>query len=251
MSTGAAPFSTPQPAPLSQVGRVVNTFFAPSKTFADIRRSASWWLPWVLIGVFSMAFMLTIDKKIGWEQIVRVEISRSPSAQARMERATPEQREQGIRLQTTISRYSGYLSPVLTLLYFLIVAGVLLAVFNFGAGAEIKFGAAMAIVAYASLPGCISALLGIASVQAGVNPEGFSIRNPVATNLAYFLNPAGNKFLYGMASAVDIFVIWTLILLGIGFAANSKLKRGTSIAIVVVVYLVYKLAASGVGALIA
>ncbi len=249
MSTGAAP-STGQPEALSPVGRVVNTFIAPSKTFADIRRSTSWWLPWVLVGVFSMAFMITIDKKVGWDQIIRTETSRSPSAQARLERTPPEQREQAVRLQATIYRYSGYASPVFTLIYFLIVAGVLLAVFNFGAGAEVKFGAAMAIVAYASLPGIINAILGIVSLQAGVNPEGFSIRNPVATNLAYFLDPAGNKFLYGMASALDLFMIWTLILMGMGFAANSKVKRGSSIMIVIVVYLVYKLAASALGTVI-
>ncbi len=248
MSTGAAPLSATQPEPLSQVGRVVNTFVAPSKTFTDIRRSASWWLPWLLVSVFSMAFMLTIGQKIGWDQVARAEVSRSPSAQARLERATPEQREQGMRLQANIFRYSAYGSPVFTLLYILIVAGVLLAVFNFGAGAEMKFGGAMAIVAYASLPGIIGTVLGIISLQAGVNPEGFSIRNPVATNLAYFLDPAGNKFLYGMASALDIFMIWTLILLGIGFAANSKVKRGTSIMIVVVIYLIYKLGASALGA---
>ena len=31
--------------PLSQTERVVDTFLAPTKTFADVLRSASWWLP--------------------------------------------------------------------------------------------------------------------------------------------------------------------------------------------------------------
>ena len=33
---------------LSQVERVVDTFVAPSKTFADILRSTSWWLPFLI-----------------------------------------------------------------------------------------------------------------------------------------------------------------------------------------------------------
>ncbi len=33
---------------LSQVERVIDTFVAPSKTFHDILRDASWWLPWLL-----------------------------------------------------------------------------------------------------------------------------------------------------------------------------------------------------------
>ena len=32
--------------PLTQVERVVDTFIAPAKTFHDILRSASGWLPW-------------------------------------------------------------------------------------------------------------------------------------------------------------------------------------------------------------
>ena len=34
---------------LSQVERVVDTFVAPSKTFTDILRSTSWWLPFLLL----------------------------------------------------------------------------------------------------------------------------------------------------------------------------------------------------------
>ena len=33
---------------LSQVERVVDTFVAPTKTFKDILRDSSWWLPYLL-----------------------------------------------------------------------------------------------------------------------------------------------------------------------------------------------------------
>ncbi len=43
-----------QGAGLSQVERVVDTFIAPSKTFTDILRSTSWWLPFLLLVVVSL-----------------------------------------------------------------------------------------------------------------------------------------------------------------------------------------------------
>ena len=43
--------------PLSQVERVVDTFIAPRKTFTDIRRSTSWWVPWVLISIVGLALV--------------------------------------------------------------------------------------------------------------------------------------------------------------------------------------------------
>jgi hypothetical protein len=95
-------------------------------------------------------------------------------------------------------------------------------------------------------------LLGILSLVVGatsgsLDKEAFNVRNPVATNPAYFMDPTANKFLYGMASALDIFAIWTIVLVGIGFACNSKVKRGTAIGIVAGWYLVYKLIFSALG----
>jgi hypothetical protein len=52
-----------------------------------------------------------------------------------------------------------------------------------------------------------------------------------------------------MASSLDVFTIWTIVLIGIGFASTSKVKRSTAIIIVAVWYLVYKLATSALASL--
>lgn len=96
----------------------------------------------------------------------------------------------------------------------------------------------------------IGAILGIISLFAGVNPEGFDANNPIGTNLGYYLDPeTTGKFLRGMASSLDIISIWTIILVGIGFASTSKVKRSTAIAIVAVWYLLFKLVTSGLQAM--
>ena len=51
--------------------RVVDTFVAPSKTFMDIRRSASWWVPFMFIILAGMVFATAIDKKVGFDQIAQ------------------------------------------------------------------------------------------------------------------------------------------------------------------------------------
>ena len=38
---------------LSEIARVVDTFVAPTATFKDILRSASWWLPFLLMAVIT------------------------------------------------------------------------------------------------------------------------------------------------------------------------------------------------------
>ena len=59
-----------QGAGLSQVERVVDTFIAPSKTFTDILRSTSWWLPFLLLVVVSLGATVVVDKQVGFERVV-------------------------------------------------------------------------------------------------------------------------------------------------------------------------------------
>jgi len=240
--------AAPEPSPLSEGARIINTFIAPGKTFTDIGRSASWWAPWLLISIVSIAFFVVMSRQIGFEQISKNEISRSSKAE-QFEKLPADQQAKQLQISAAITRYVCYGTPVVILIVYVVIAGVLMAVFNFAAGASVAFKTAFAIVVYAGLPGIISGILGIVSLFAGVDPGGFSIRNPVASNLAYFMDPMGNKFVYGMASALDIFMIWTVVLTGIGFACNSKVKRSTAIAIVAGLYLVYKLVGSGLSAL--
>jgi hypothetical protein len=165
------------------------------------------------------------------------------------EKLPADQQAKQLHFSSTIIRYFAYGSPLMILFYFLIVTVVLWATFKLAAGAETSFGQAYAIVMYASLPGIVGAILGIVSLFSGVDPEGFDINNPVGTNLAYYLDSATtSKFLHGMASALDLINIWTIVLMGIGFACTSKVKRSTAIGIVVAWYLVYKLTTAGLAA---
>jgi hypothetical protein len=240
MAAAPAPL-TPE---LSEPSRLINTFFAPSRTFSDLRRNASWWAPWLLISLASVGFVATLDRSIGFEQLSRTMIEKSSRAQ-QLEQLPPDQKEKQLRATATMTKAFSYGTPVTLLIAFVVIAAVLMATFNFGTGAEIGFKNSLAIVTYASLPGVISAILGIASLLAGLNPEGFDIRNPVASNPAYFMDPGGNKFLYTMATALDVFVLWSIALMAIGYSANSKLKRSTAFAIVLGWYLLYKLIGAG------
>jgi Yip1 domain len=243
----AAP-SDDNPPPLSEAARIVDTFIAPSKTFTDIRRNGSWWAPWLLISIFSLAFIYTMGRQIGFEQISRNQVEHSARAD-QFDKLPPDQQEQRIQLAAKITRYIAYATPFMALLAYLIMAAILMATFKVAAGAALSLGKSMAIVIYSSLPYLIHAALGIISLFAGVDREGFNINNPVASNPAYFMDLSGNKFLYGMASALDVFVIWSIVLMGIGFACNSKIKRSKAILIVAGWYLLWKLVISGVAAL--
>lgn len=243
------PGPVPVAGPLSQVSRVINTFVAPSKTFADLRRSASWWLPFLLTAVASIALVYVVDKNVGFRRVTENQIQMSPKQADRLEQMAPEQRENQIAAQVKVSRYFSYGFSAFILVWYLIVSGVLFATFKFGASADLTFKATFAVVMYAGLPGLIKTLLAMVSVLAGVSGESFTFQNPVATNPGYFMERAASPFLYGIATSLDIFLIWTLVLTAIGLSVVSKLKRSTAMAGVFGWYVVFVLAASALGTL--
>lgn len=241
------PLPAPEPAPLSEGARIVNTFIAPSKTFTDLRRNASWWGPWLLISIFALIFVYSMDRQIGFEQINRNEIAHSSRAD-QFDKLSPDDQAKQLRISNAFVRYLSYGIPVMVLLYLAIITLVLWATFKFATGADLSFKTAYAIIFYAGLPGIIGSILGTISMFAGVNPEGFNVNNPVATNPAYFMDRGGNKFLYTMASGLDVLVIWSIVLMGIGFACTSKVKRSTAIGVVAGWYVFWKLVIAALAA---
>lgn len=254
MSSTSPSIPTPEPAvaPLSQGARIVNTYIAPSKTFNDLKRSASWWAPWLLVSIVAVVFLIVVGHYVGWEQTARTSIAQSNRAD-QFDKLDPAQQAQQLHIAAIITQAIAYSTPAIIVIAYLLIAAVLMGTFNLGLGTSVPFKVSLAIVVYSGLPGIIGSLLGTISIIVGgmsgsLDREAFNLKNPVATNLAYFMDPMGNKFAYGMASALDVFVIWGIILMGIGFACNSKVKKGTAIGTVAGWYILYKLIGAGLAA---
>jgi hypothetical protein len=128
--SSAASAPLPGQSPLSEVERVVDTFVAPRKTFTDIRRSASWWLPFVLMAVSSFALVYVVDQKFGMEKVVENQMALSPKQAAKLDQLPPEQRAAQMEGIVKLNRTISYAYPVLALIFAVIVAAVLLATFS-------------------------------------------------------------------------------------------------------------------------
>jgi hypothetical protein len=244
------PIPTPEAAPLSEGARIVNTFVAPSKTFTDLNRSASWWAPFLLLVIVSTIFAYAVGTKVGYGKAGENVLQLRPKQWDAVQSMKADEREkimERVERQTMIGTYA---APVINLIFLLIVAGVLLASFRFGVNAKVSYKVALAIVVYATLPGVVRYLLAALTLFAGVSPDAFNVQNPVATNLAILFNPTDNPVLYTMGSLIDIFAIWTLTLTAIGFTCVSKVKRGTALGIVFGWYIVFMLLMLGLTSLV-
>ena len=221
------------PAPLSEGQRLIDTFIAPSKTFTDLRRNASWWAPFIAIVIVSYLFIYAVDQKVTFQTVVDNAIKMQPKAQARMENVPVEKRQQVMQQQVTFTKYISYSVPAIALLIYLVFAAVIFAAVKFGANAEVRFAAVFALIVYTRLPELLRALLSSVSLFAGASTDSFDINNPLATNGAYFMDPSGSPILRALVGSFDIITIWTLILVAIGIPCIApKVKRGTAFGIV-------------------
>jgi hypothetical protein len=166
----------------------------------------------------------------------------------KIEAMPADQKAQTMRIGATVTRYFAYGWPFMTIIFVAIIAAVLMATFNFGFGAEVKFKQALAVGMYGSLPGIIKALIAIGVVSAGA-AEGFTFQNPVASNLSGLVDAASSHFLYSILASLDIFTIWSLVLTGIGYACITRVNRGTCMGVVFGWWIVVILIGAGFGAL--
>ena len=236
------------PMGLSQVERVVDTFVAPTKTFEDIRRNASWWMPWLLSAVLAVLFSFVVLSKIGLPALVDGVVHQSASLEDRLANSPPDQAA-SIRHSIEMQFRFMYVSPVIFLIIGSIVAGIFLGTANFVFGGRATFGQMLAVWFYGTLPLSVISILTMISVYAGISGDSFNIKNTLGTNIGYYLmNGETPHWLVTLLSSFDIIAIWCAVLLTMGISTVAGIKRGAAAAMVFGWWAIYVLLQTGVAA---
>ena len=233
--------------PLSQVERVGYTYVAPSRTFRDILRSTSWWLPFVLYMAVSTVFAFAVDKKIGFDSVAEQAIQQSPMTQDRLSGLSPAERAVAVHRQAVATKYSVYAGGVFFLLFGLIGALLNWASINFGFGARTTFGQNFALQMFASLPLLIKSILSIILVFAGVGTESFNLRDPIGTNPGFYMTDSA-VWIKTALSFFDIFGLWALVLAVIGLACISGKSKGQAAIVVFGWWFIFMVVVTGLTA---
>jgi hypothetical protein len=234
----------PESRGLSEVERVVDTFVAPSKTFHDILRSASWWMPFVLMIVFSLATSYVVDKQVGFERVTETQIHNSPKQEDALNQMTPDQRAQRMSISVKMTKIISYGIPVFLLLGFAIYALILWASFNFVLGSSTTFWQVFAVCFYASLPYLLLNVLTILTIYFGGNPEAYDFKNPVGTNIGYYMSESA-PWLKALLGRFDLIQLWTVGLVTYGMSIIAKKTIAQSAMVVLGLWLLMTIVTVG------
>jgi hypothetical protein len=135
-----------------------------------------------------------------------------------------EQKEQRIEAGAKYAPIFTYVLGIpAPLVLVLLVAGVMLGVYNLTAGANLNYVTSLGILAHAYLPTIVSTVIFLLVLF--LKPPGtFNLDNPVATNLGALVPDDAPKWLMKLGISFDIFSFWILILIAVGFAAARPKK---------------------------
>jgi hypothetical protein len=215
------------PQGMSEIGRLTGVFFEPKKAFADIAERPRWIVPLLLLMIASFGLVSLYSQK----GVMRITVEQQMAKNQQIQQLPPDQREQAIERAMKFSAIVYYAIPVIIPIMYLVMALVLWGIVSGMLSAPVRFKQAFAAVTYAQLPGLLVVIMSAIVLQLK-NAADFNVQNPLMFNPGAFMDQqSSSKFIYSMATSLDLFTIWTLLLVATGLkaAAGKKLSFGGAV----------------------
>lgn len=236
MATIPTPAPEAQP-PMNHAGRLIGALVSPKQAFEDVARRPSWVAPIVLMAILGLVVSYALNQRMDWGSYIRQQAEKSP----RFAQLSEEQKQQALETQVkyapVFSYVIGGLGSVLSALF---LAMVYWGAFSLLAGTNPGFGKSFGITSHALLPSVIATVLAVVTIflkrSGDVDPE-----HLVASNAGALLSTDAPRWQMSLASSLDIFWIWVMLLLAMGFSATNpkKVSFGKAIGIVFGLWIVW------------
>jgi hypothetical protein len=227
--------------------RIAGVFFSPGETFADIARRPDILVPLLVIVVIGFVSTFLVMPKLDWDAMISLQTEMIQKSNPDVSGADME------RMQRTMLPFTKGLiaiSPALLILGYLVIALVIWAGCRLMGGAG-DFKQAFSITLYGHFPRLILLIISTVVVMAKGSVNPILMPGLVKSSVAGFANidMLTQQVLFTLLSHIEIFKIWTLVLLVIGFAAVSKLSKAKTAAIVLSLWLLWLTVKIGIAAL--
>lgn len=206
----------------------IDILYQPSAVF-DRRREGQFGLGLVVLIVMWAVLYFALQNGIG--PIIDVEMSRQAAAMA--EKNPSMTAEQLSSAKSAMEKFALF-GAIIFVPVGIFITGVLLWLAGKIVEAKVAFAAAMMIATYSQIPRIIELVLN--AVQGlFMPPEAITSRYAVTLGIGRFLDPDSNPILLTVLGGIDLFTIWTLVLMAIGLSvvARTSLKRGAIAAALV------------------
>jgi hypothetical protein len=220
----------------SAFGRLLGVLVAPLKTFASIAERPTWLAAFLVLALAPAIPTFLVVPKVDWEEVTRTQLESNPQT-AELSR---EQMDEAVARGAKFAPFFAYAAPGFVAVGLLLLGLVCWGIFNL-AGGQASFPRSMAVVSHGFMPVVVSSLLAI-PVILGVDKieiEDLKADTLIKSNLAVFAPEGASAAMLKLLSKIDVFSIWALVLLILGFSQVTKVKRGVAAAVVLLLWAIF------------
>jgi hypothetical protein len=247
------PAQAPSPAPVTPEApggffqNLVDVYFSPREAFTRIVGKPSFLVPLVAFLVLVLGFTAVWMSKVDPVEFMKAQLEES----GQWDRIPADQREGILESAAGRMKTFGWIGPVVfTPLMLLVVAAALMFVFRFFYASEAVFKQALAIVSWCFFAtGLVTTPLTILVLYLkgdwNVNPQ-----DVLQANLSLLLDKStAARPLWALFTGIDVFSLWVVFLLAVGFGAASRKTTGSALWGVAIPWLLVVLVKVGWAAL--
>jgi hypothetical protein len=230
-----------EPARLGPLQRLVGVMFSPGETFEDVNRKPTWLAPLLIIFISTLAFSAFVEYRIrpDWDALFTRMVEKQKGKPIKdLDPKEQEQIKSQIEIQKKFAKTDLTTPPgvmislakiaIFCVIYFIIPAGIFVLGLMF-MQAKTTFKKILSVVLWAGVAtSLISYLVTAVSIMIR-DPETMrefdSRAGIIPSNLAALLPEGASSVVSSIAGSIDIFTIWFLILVSIGFSYISGRKK--------------------------
>ncbi|HEX2164409.1 MAG TPA: YIP1 family protein [Thermoanaerobaculia bacterium] len=209
-------------------GRPLGVLVSPRATFESIARRPSWLPPLLILLVLFVVAQVLAMQKIDMEAAIRDAMERQNQ---------PVDDAQVAQLAEMQSKVGVACNVVLFPAGMALVAAIFWGLANV-AGGEIGFKRSLAVTGHALMPNAVSSLLTIPVILGRREIDPIAAQHGLlASHLGALAPEDAPAWVAALLARVDLFSLWSLALLALGFVVVARLSKGAAIGIVLLVWL--------------
>lgn len=225
---------------MESLSRLVSVLWAPTATFEKIRERPTW--------AVALVVFLILGGVLGYLAVEKID---ADAQRALMEEtfeermglrgdALEEQVDQAMAWNERIAPWTPLFGIVFAVFAYLITALLFWVAFKL-AGGEVGFPQSFSTTLHGFVPLALSALIAIPVVlgQESIDPEAAQRGQFLASNLSFLAPEDASSVVVSLLGSLDLFTVWSVILLVIGYSVVARVSKGTTAAIVGAAWLVW------------
>jgi Yip1 domain len=216
---------------------LIDLYFSPREAFARIVRAPRFMLPLVAYVAIVLGFTGVWMHKMDPAEFMKTQLEES----GRADKMTAEQKQAVIDTQSKMMPVLGWVfGPVFIAIMLLAVSGTLTFVFRFFYGGDVTFKQAIAIVLWTFLAVSIISTPVMLTVMALKGDWNLDPNQVVQANLGLLLDKStAAKPLWSLFTSIDVFVLWMVFLMAVGFGVAIKKPTASTLWGVVIPWFVF------------